>query len=275
MLIDANPGGQVTIAHLREALTAYGELPFEPRLVRAGRHAAHRPGLAAPAAAGHPGHRHLAPGLPAPQGPGAGTRVAVCNHLRARLQARLPRRGRAWSASSTARSAWPSWPRFDCQDRARLAVAPAAGRLAGTARAIAAQDPAALHARLAATPAALICLAGVAPPPANPARPPSQASAGPPTSNSATPSATPATPSPGQPGTTTPSPAAKTTPTPSASSPAPGCTSSGTAGSTAPPTTPPGTKPSSASPPKRNRWRLDPGLLMTWAAIRAPARRAP
>jgi transposase len=119
------------------------------------------------------------------------------------------------------------------------------------------------------TPEALICLAGVAPPPpANPARPPSSTSAGPPTNNSATPSATspatPATPAPGPPGsTTTPSPAAKTTPTPRASSPAPGCTSSGTAGSTTPPTTRPGTKPSSASSPRKNRRRLDTGLLMT------------
>ncbi len=61
---------------------------------------------------------------------------------------------------------------------------------------------------------------------------------------------------------TTPSPAAKTTPTPPGSSPAPGSTSSGTAGNTTPLTTQPGTKPSSASSPKKNRRRLDTGLLM-------------
>jgi hypothetical protein len=59
-----------------------------------------------------------------------------------------------------------------------------------------------------------------------------------------------------------PSRAAKTTPTPRASSPAPGCTSSGIAGRTAQPTTPPGTKPSSASSPKKNPRRLDTGLLI-------------
>jgi len=104
------------------------------------------------------------------------------------------------------------------------------------------------------TPEALACLAGVAPPPANPARPDPSASAGRVTNNSATPSptspATPDTPTPG-PNTSTnrPSPAATTTPTPCASSPAPGCSSSGTAGRTTPPTTPTDTTPCNASSP--------------------------
>jgi hypothetical protein len=50
-----------------------------------------------------------------------------------------------------------------------------------------------------------------------------------------------------------PAPAATTIPTPSASSPAPGSSSSGTAGKTKPPTTPPTTKPSSASSTEINR----------------------
>jgi len=70
------------------------------------------------------------------------------------------------------------------------------------------------------------------------------------------------TPAPGPPGsTTTPSPAAKTTRTPPASSPGPGCTSSGTAGRTIPPTAPHSTRPSSASSPKKHQRQLDTGLL--------------
>ena len=104
------------------------------------------------------------------------------------------------------------------------------------------------------TPESLICLAGVAPSTRKSGKTTYSTSAGPPTNSSATPSAT----SPATPSAPTPGPPIST----AAPSPAPGCTSSGTAGRTAQPTTPPGTKLSSASSPKKNRRRLDTGLLI-------------
>ena len=89
------------------------------------------------------------------------------------------------------------------------------------------------------------------------------AGAAPPCSRVATafPPATPATPTPGPPTSTDAPPTAGTTiRTPSASSPAPGSTSSGTAGKTASPTTRPNTGPSKPSTEILHAW-LDTGLL--------------
>ena len=79
------------------------------RRVRAGRHAAHRPGPAAPAAAGQPGHRHLAAGLPGPQGSGPPPRRGVPTSCAPTSRSPSPARS-ACSPTSTPRSAWRSWP---------------------------------------------------------------------------------------------------------------------------------------------------------------------
>ena len=112
------------------------------------------------------------------------------------------------------------------------------------------------------------------PRPDSPASSAPSVSAGPATNNSATLSptslATADTPTPGpQTSTNAPVTEAMTTPTPCASSPAPGCSSSGTAGNKAPPTTPPNTTHSNGySPPKPKR--LDTGLLIPASAGQAP-----
>ncbi len=101
------------------------------------------------------------------------------------------------------------------------------------------------------------------PRPASPAATPRSASAGPATRScarrSSTSPPTAATPAPGpKPSTSTTAHRARPTPTPPASSPAPGCASSGAAGKTTPPTTPPCT----ASPNTDASHWLDTGLLM-------------
>ena len=76
------------------------------RLVRAGRHAAHRPGPAAAAAAGQPGHRHLAPAC-RPARPGR-HRVACATSCAPTSSSPSP--ARSGCSRPRSPSAWPSWP---------------------------------------------------------------------------------------------------------------------------------------------------------------------
>jgi transposase len=96
------------VKNLRSRYGSAGNKDDRLRRLRARRRAAHRPGPAAAADPRQPGHLTLRQACRARKDL-VRHRVAVGNQLRAHLLCAFPPR-LACSASSTRRSAWPSWP---------------------------------------------------------------------------------------------------------------------------------------------------------------------